>query len=76
MVILNKLVVVVVVVASAHIMVNVVEESRVANFINEWSPCDCCFTNFGVKNRNEKKHFQTFQRVFLSCIHCREGYTK
>ena len=36
-----------------------------ANFIDEWSQCDFCFTNFGVfgvfgvKYHNEKSHFQT-----------------
>ena len=45
------------------------EASGFANFIDEWSQFDFCFTNFGVK-------YQTFQHVVLSCIHYREGYTK
>ena len=53
-----------------------------ANFIDEWSQCDFCFTNFGVilefgvKYHNEKRRFQSFQYVVLACIHYREGYTK
>ena len=47
-----------------------------ANFIDEWSQRDFCFTNFGVKHHNEKSNFQTFQHVVLACIHYHEGYTK
>ena len=61
--------------------------SGFANFIDEWSHCEFCFTNFGVileylesiasiNYDNEKSHFQTFQHVVLACIHYREGYTK
>ena len=57
--------------------------SGFANFIDEWSQCDFCFTNFGVileylesSITTKKSHFQTFQHVVLACIHYREGYTK
>ena len=63
---------------------SLLNSSGFANFIDEWSHCDSCFTNFGVIleylessiTDNEKSHFQTFQHMVLSCIHCREGYTK
>ena len=32
-------------------------DSRFANFIDEWSQCDFCLTNFGVKYQNEKSSF-------------------
>ena len=46
-----------------------IANTGLANFIDEWSQCDFCFTNFEVKYHNEKGHFQTFQYVFLACLH-------
>ena len=47
-----------------------------ANFIDEWSQYDFCFTNFGVileylelSITTKKSQFQTFQLVVLACIH-------
>ena len=58
-------------------------EAGFANFIDEWSHCDFCFTNFGVileyletSITTEKAIFQNFQHMALACIHYREGYTK
>ena len=51
-------------------MVNVVEESRVANFINEWSHCDCCFTNFGVILEYLESSIATKKNIFRLSSAC------
>ena len=56
-----------------------------ANFIDEWSHYDFCFTKFwshfgifGVKYHKEKSHFSDFPACGprMYCIHYREEYTK